>query len=138
MAQFKIGEVADLLGVSNATVRGWTNRKDPARRLATTRTKSGHRLIDGKKLAEFLTRQEHPDLFPETTAALSARNRFYGLVTKVVADKVAAQVEIQSGRHRIVALTTREAVEEMCLEPGVLAAAAIKSTNVIVERPELD
>ena len=137
MTKFKIGEVADLLDVSTATVRRWTNEKEISKRLPTTRTAGGHRLIDGAKLAKFLTQQQHPDIYPSSSAALSARNRFYGLVTKVVTDKVAAQVEIQSGKHRIVALTTKEAVDEMCLEPGVLAVAAVKSTSVIVERPEL-
>jgi molybdopterin-binding protein len=57
-------------------------------------------------------------------------------VTRVVKDKVAAQVEIQAGRHRVVSLMTREAADELGLEPGVLAVAAVKATNVVVEVPE--
>jgi len=32
-----------------------------------------------------------------------------------------------------VALVTREAVEELDLRPGVVAAASVKATNVVVE-----
>ena len=46
-----------------------------------------------------------------------------------------AQVELQAGPHRIVALLSREAADELGLAPGVLAVAAIKATNVVVELP---
>ena len=58
-----------------------------------------------------------------------------GLVTRVVRDKVAAQVEIQAGPHRVVSLMTREAADELRLAPGVLAVAAVKATSVVVELP---
>ncbi len=48
---------------------------------------------------------------------------------------VTAQVDIAAGGHRVVSLMTREAAEELGLEPGVLAVAAVKSTNVVVELP---
>ena len=47
-----------------------------------------------------------------------------------------AQVEIQSGPHRVVSLMSREAADELALEPGVLAVASVKATNVVVELPE--
>jgi len=56
-------------------------------------------------------------------------------VTRVLKDKVTAQVEIQAGPHRIVSLMTREAADELGLTPGVLAVAAVKSTNVVIEIP---
>ena len=65
----------------------------------------------------------------------SARNRFVGLVTRVVRDTVMAQVEIQAGPFRVVSLMSREAADELGLEPGSLAVAAVKSTNVVVETP---
>jgi molybdopterin-binding protein len=63
----------------------------------------------------------------------SARNRFTGLVTRVVRDAVMAQVEIQAGPHRIVSLMSRESADQLGLEPGVRAVAAVKATNVVVE-----
>ena len=65
----------------------------------------------------------------------SARNRFTGIVTRVVKDTVMAQVELQAGPHRIVSLLSREAVDELGLAPGMLATASIKATNVVVELP---
>ena len=72
----------------------------------------------------------------EPTHATSARNRFRGIVTGVTKDEVAAKVEIHAGRHRIVALTTREAVDELGLQPGMVAVASVKATNVVVETEE--
>jgi molybdopterin-binding protein len=67
--------------------------------------------------------------------AESARNHFTGLVTRVVRDTVMAQVEMQAGPHRIVSLISREAADELKLEPGVLAVASVKATNVVIELP---
>jgi molybdopterin-binding protein len=66
----------------------------------------------------------------------SARNQFVGLVTNVVRDTVMAQVDIQAGPHRVVSLMSREAADELKLEPGVIAVASVKATNVVVELPE--
>jgi molybdopterin-binding protein len=65
----------------------------------------------------------------------SARNRFVGLVTSIVSDKVMSQVEIQAGPHKVVSLMSTEAVHELGLEPGSLAVAVIKATQVLVETP---
>jgi molybdopterin-binding protein len=62
-------------------------------------------------------------------------NRFVGLVTEVLADRVMAQVEVQCGPHRVVSLMSSEAVRELGLEPGVLAVAVVKSTQVVIETP---
>nr|WP_269810880.1 TOBE domain-containing protein [Kineosporia rhizophila] len=79
---------------------------------------------------------EAPTADPEERSRSSARNRFGGLVTRVVRDTVMAQVEIQAGPYRVVSLMSREAADELGLEPGVLAVASIKSTNVVVEVPD--
>ena len=133
MAIFRIREAADLLGVSDDTVRRWADTG----RVATTTDDSGRQSIEGAVLARFATElaaaSERPE--PRTAVSESARNRFVGLVTRVVRDTVMAQVEIQAGPHRIVSLLSREAADELELEPGVLAVAVVKSTNVIVEVP---
>ena len=122
--------VAELLGVSVDTVRRWCD----SGRLPTTRTDGGQRLVDGVDLVRFLdTTPRAPE--PEAFVGQSARNRFAGIVTKVHRDSVVATVEIQAGPHRIVSLMTAEAVDDLGLEPGVLAVAAVKSTNVVVEVP---
>lgn len=129
---FRIREAADLLGVSDDTVRRWAD----SGRLATTTDASGRAAVDGAELARFaqeLARHAAPP--PGDLSAASVRNRFTGLVTRVVKDTVMAQVEIQVGPHRVVSLLSREAVDELGLEPGVLAVAAVKATNVSVEIP---
>lgn len=131
MPAYRIGQAAELLGVSPDTVRRWADDG----RLRVARTVGGRRMIDGADLARFAIEmaQTHE---PEGIVGLSARNRFPGIVTRVVKDKVAAQVEIQAGPHRIVSLLTREAVDELDLKPGVLAVAAVKATSVVIELPE--
>jgi molybdopterin-binding protein len=128
-ALYKPGQAAELLGVSVDTVRRWAD----AGRLKTRRTAGGQRLIVGADLARYLEEHGGGPTDPGPIANQSARNRFPGIVTRVVKDKVAAQVEIQAGPHRIVSLMTREAADELGLAPGVLAVAAVKSTNVVIE-----
>ena len=131
MPSYRIGQAADLLGVSVDTVRRWVDNG----RLASDRTEAGHRVIDGVALAAFAVElaADRPDVADQVVIGRSARNRMAGIVTRVVKDKVSAQVEIQAGPHRLVSLLTREAVDELGLEPGVLAVATVKATNVGVE-----
>ena len=128
MDNLRIGQVANLIAVSTDTVRTWIDEG----KIPSSRTSGGHRIIKGADLAKFLT-DSNKD--PSITTHLSARNRFLGLVTKVKKDNVMAQIEIQAGGQRIVSLISSEAAEAMKLKPGVIAAAVIKSTNVVVELP---
>jgi molybdopterin-binding protein len=128
VSSFKPGEAAELLGVSVDTVRRWAD----SGRLQTHRSEGGRRVIDGADLARFLEEQgSRPPA--GVVVGQSARNRFPGIITRVVKDKVMAQVELQVGPHRVVSLMTREAADELGLAPGVKAVAAVKSTNVVVE-----
>ena len=128
MASYKIGEVAELLGISVDSVR----RLADSGRLVTVRTAGGQRTVDGRQLARFMATSP-AERKPETTVGRSARNHFPGIVTRVVKDRVMAQVEMQAGPHRIVSLISREAADELGLAPGVRAVAVVKATNVIVE-----
>lgn len=92
------------------------------------------RTIAGDELARFAVAHVGAPS-AEGVAASSARNRFVGLVTSVKKDGVMAQVDLVSGIHRLVALISAEAVEELGLAPGSLAVATVKATNVVIERP---
>lgn len=133
MAIYRIREAAELLGVSDDTARRWVD----AGRIAATTDDEGRQAIEGAELARFAVElgaaQERP--LPRPVVSESARNRFTGLVTRVLRDTVMAQVEIQAGPHRFVSLLSREAADDLGLEPGVLAIASIKATNVVVEIP---
>ena len=106
-------------------------------RIETINDASGRLAVDGVALArlaqELAESADHGG--GKTVVAQSVRNRFSGLVSRVVRDTVMAQVEIQAGPHRFVSLLSREAADELGLEPGVLAVAAFKATNVSVEIP---
>ncbi|HVF13729.1 MAG TPA: TOBE domain-containing protein [Acidimicrobiales bacterium] len=128
MTSYRVGQAAELLGVSVDTLRRWID----SGRLAADRSGGGQRMIDGAALARFAT-EIVDGRDPDVIVGRSARNRFPGIVTRVVKDKVTAQIEIQAGPHRVVSLMTREAADELGLAPGVRAVAAVKSTSVVVE-----
>lgn len=128
MPNLRIREAADLLGVSDDTVRRWVD----AGTVAAGKDGSGRLVVDGADLARLAVEQAASPKDPSTVVR-SARNHFVGLVTRVVADGVMAQVELQCGRQRVVSLMSSEAVRELALEPGVVATAVIKATTVVVE-----
>jgi molybdopterin-binding protein len=124
---FRISEVASLLDVSSDTVRRWVD----SGRLAAERDGHGHRIVSGADLAAFVRSPAGSE-----SVLSSARNRMRGIVTDVVRDGVMAKVEIQAGPYRVVSLMSREAADDLGLEPGVVAVAVVKSTNVVVERAD--
>ena len=121
-----IGEAARAIGVSPDTLRRW----ERAGKLRTTRDAANRRLVSRKEVERLSSR---PDRH-KAGDALSARNRFPGVVRSVEVDGVMALVEIEAGPHLITAAVTRDAVEELGLAPGVAATAAVKATSVMVER----
>jgi molybdopterin-binding protein len=131
MSEYRVGQAAELLGVSADTVRRWAD----AGRIKANVGPGGRRYFEGEELARFAI-ESAADQTPVQPRAQSARNRFVGIVTKVVKDTVVAQVEIQAGPHRFVSLITREAVDELQLAPGVVVDAVVKATNVGVEIPQ--
>ncbi len=129
--RYRIKQSADLLGVSDDTVRRWVD----SGRLETEYDDAGRMVISGESLARLIADQAD-DASSAAIVAQSARNHFRGLVTRVLKDTVMAQVEIQAGPFRVVSLMSREAADELGLAPGVLAVATVKSTNVAVNIPE--
>ena len=131
MTTYRVAEAADLLGVSDDTVRRWVDNG----RL-TAATESGRTVIRGADLAALAeSLADNPDREATRAASVSARNRLAGIVTRVKKDTVMAQVEMVCGPYRLVSLMSSEAADELGLEPGVRAIASVKSTNVVVERP---
>lgn len=131
VTQIRISDAAVFLGVSDDTVRRWIANES----LAATVDDAGRKVIDGAELADFARRRAGGVPDPPGPGS-SARNRFVGLVTRVVTDRVVAQVELQCGPYRVVSLMSSEAVQDLDLQPGSVAVAVIKSTNVVVENTE--
>lgn len=132
MPVYRLAEAAALLGISDDTIRRWADQG----RFSPVRTPSGAAGVEGVELARLATSTaDLPEAGggPRTT---SARNRLRGIVTSVTKDTVMAQVEMCCGPYRVVSLMSREAVEDLGLEPGLLAVATIKATTVVVEVPQ--
>lgn len=130
MPNIRIKDAAALLGVSDDTVRRWVD----SGALAASKDDSGRKVIAGEVLAEFARDHAAPPPDPLGVGS-SARNRFVGLVTKVTADKVMCEVQMQCGPFTVVSLMSSESARQLGLTPGALAVAVVKATNVIVETP---
>lgn len=131
MVDHRISEAAALLGVSDDTVR----RLVEAGKLSAHLDEQQRKVIAGAVLAEYASAQPSA---PEETfgSRVSARNRLIGLVTEVKTDGVMGQVKLRCGPFTITSLISADSVRELGLEPGSLAVAVVKSTNVIIETPE--
>ena len=119
---YTASEAARALGISLDTLRRW----DREGRIAVERDASNRRVVPATEV-DRLRGGERDEL--------SARNRFRGIVSRVEVDGLLAQVEIDvTEPARVVAIVTRDAVEELGLRPGMRATAIVKSTSVMVER----
>jgi molybdopterin-binding protein len=120
---FSAVEAARALGISVDTLRRW----DRDGKIAVERDAANRRVVAAEEVERL--RGSPGD---ET---LSARNRFRGVVRSVEVDGLLARIEIDvTEPSRVVAIVTRESVEELGLRPGVSAAGVVKSTSVMVER----
>ena len=119
---YTASEAASALGISLDTLRRW----DRAGRIEVQRDSANRRVV----AAEEIDRVRGD----AGTAHISARNRFRGVVTEVKVDGLMAQVEmVVTDPVRLVAVVTRDAVEELGLKNGMATTAIVKSTNVIIQ-----
>lgn len=129
MQTYRIARAAQLLGVSDDTVRRWVDQG------LLPVTDSTPAEIPGDALAARAL-----ELADEATAQSdslsSARNRFVGIVTRVKIEGLMAQIDIQAGPHRVVSLMSAEAARDLRLEIGSLATASVKATQVVIEVPK--
>jgi molybdopterin-binding protein len=132
MTTYRVADAAEVLGVSDDTLRRWID----SGRIEVEHDDSGRIRVEGSRLARLARSLAETDTdgVPRS-ASVSARNRLRGIVTDVKKDTVMAQVEMVCGPYRLVSLMSSEAADELGLEPGVLAIASVKSTNVVVELP---
>lgn len=119
---YTASEAARALGISLDTLRRW----DRQGRIAVERDPANRRVVPGSEVERLRGSEQH---------VLSARNRFRGVVSEVKVEGLLAQVELEVREPtRLVAVITRDAVEELGLRPGMSASAVVKSTSVMVER----
>jgi len=116
-------EAARALGISVDTLRRW----DRAGKLRVERDSANRRVVAAAEVERLRGAVGEQ--------ALSARNRFRGIVRSVEVDGLIARVEIDvTEPARVVAIVTRESVEELGLRAGMSAAGVVKSTSVMVEK----
>ncbi len=120
-AAHPVGEAARLLGISLDTLRRW----DREGRIRTTRDNANRRRVSAAEIER---------LRGGDARGLSARNRFAGTVRSVQVEGLLAQVELDAGPFRVVAVITREAAEQLDLREGMPATAVVKATSVLLER----
>jgi molybdopterin-binding protein len=114
-------EAARELGISVDTLRRW----DREGRIRTERDSANRRLVSLEEIER---------LRGAGAQHMSARNRLRGTVSEVRVEGLLAQVELTvTEPARVVAVVTRDAVEELGLKPGMAATAVVKSTSVMVE-----
>ena len=130
MPAIRIKDAAVISASSDDTVRRWIDSGS----LASYKDESGRKVIAGDVLAEFAREHATPPPDPLGVAS-SARNRFVGLVTKVTADQVMSEVQMQCGPFTGRLADEHRVGPQLGLEPGVLAVAVVKATTVIVETP---
>jgi molybdopterin-binding protein len=120
--EYTATEAAQRLGISLDTLRRW----DRTGRIKTARDSRNRRVVAASEIDRL--RAE------ERTHGITTRNRLVGTITAVKVDGLMAQVElVVTEPAHLVALVTRDAVEELGLEPGMSATALVKSTSVMVE-----
>jgi molybdopterin-binding protein len=118
----RIGVAAQALGVSVDTLRRW--ERDGR---ITFERRGNTRVLAPEELARVLRERG-------TNTRSSARNRMSGVIVDVKRDGVMAQIDLACGPFRIVSLMSREAADELDLQPGQPATAVVKSPMVIIER----
>lgn len=121
-AAYTTSEAARELGISVDTLRRW----DRDGRIRTGRDGTNRRVVPLEEIERLRGGGD--------TQHMSARNRLRGTVTQVRVEGLLAQVEITvTEPAHVVAVVTRDAVEELGLKPGMAATAVVKSTSVMVE-----
>jgi molybdopterin-binding protein len=128
--RIRLGEAAEILGVSPDTVRRWAE----SGRLPVERTTGGQRTVTRSDVAKLAAERRRAGQ-DRPIVAQSARNRFPGIVIDVRRDTAAAAVEILSGSYRLVSLITRESADELELTPGKEVMCVVKATDVMIEVP---
>ena len=119
---YTASEAAAALGISLDTLRRW----DKTGRIRVTRDQRNRRVVAATEVDRLRG--------DDAGSHISARNRLHGIVTDVKTDGLMAQVEmVVSDPVRLVAVVTRDAVEELGLKQGMPATAIVKSTSVMVQ-----
>jgi len=139
MTLLTVRAAAERLGVGYSTLKRWVLDG----RVRTTRTEGGHHRVSEAEI-ERLTARQQPAARRGRMAAsddflggLSARNRLHGFVDEVRVDGLLAQVRMRVGDQTLTAVITSDAVRALKLRRGDDALAIVKSTEVMIAKPDV-
>jgi molybdopterin-binding protein len=126
-------DAAKVLGISYSTLKRWIH----TRKLQTVKTQGGHHRVPESELDKHLHTGVKRVPLPKRRAEfrrVSARNQLIGRILDIKVEGIMAQVTLSIGGQQITSIITADAVREMRLEKGQVAAALIKSTEVMILR----
>jgi len=132
---YPVSEACKVLGVSYPALKQWIYR----RKIKTVKTPGGHHRIPESEIDRLLPPVSARDPHfkkRESFRRISGRNQLVGRVVDLRVDGLMAQVTLSIGGQHLISIITADAVREMRLEKGQIAAALIKSTEVMVMRPQ--
>lgn len=126
-------EAAARLGISYPTLKKWIY----SGKLRTVTTPGGHHRVPESELERFIPRGEIKagPTGRRNFRKISGRNQLVGRVLEVKVDGLMALVRLSISGQVITSVITADAVAEMGLKRGDIAAALIKSTEVMIVRP---
>ena len=127
-------DAAKILGVSYPTIKQWIYRG----KLRTAKTQGGHYRISEAEIDRLLpspARSASANVRRRNFRRISGRNQLIGRVMEIKISGLMAQVTLSIGEQHITSIITADAVRELRLKKGQLAAALIKSTEVMIVLP---
>jgi len=131
---YPVRHACKVLGVSYPALKQWIYKG----KIKTVKTPGGHHRIPETEIDRLLPAV--PQRGPvrtrrESFRKISGRNQLIGRIVELKIDGLMAQVRLSIAGQHLTSIITADAAREMRLEKGQLAAALIKSTEVMVMRP---
>ena len=127
-------DAAQVLGISYAALKQWIYRG----KLKSIQTPGGHHRIPETEVDRLLPRiisSGSVEKRRRTFRRISGRNQLIGRVTDIKISGLFAEVSLSIGKQHITSIITADAVRELRLRKGQIAAALIKSTEVMIILP---
>lgn len=128
-------DAAQVLGISYPAIKQWIYRG----KLKTVLTAGGHHRVPESELDRYLASVQKHGAIPrrrQSFRRISGRNQLIGRIMDVHIEGLLAQITLGIGDQKITSIITADAAREMRLAKGMVAAALIKSTEVMIVVPE--
>ena len=128
-------DAAQVLGISYPAIKQWIYRG----KLKTVLTAGGHHRVPESELDRYLAPVRKRGAIlkrRQSFRRISGRNQLVGRIMDVKVDGLLAQITLGIGDQKITSIITGDAAREMRLVKGIIAAALIKSTEVMIVVPE--